>query len=78
MLCMPIHSFHFFQLFNVSCFSLMKKAYDAEIKHLIQAYITHITKEDFFPAFKKVFNATITESNIKRSFKEVKLVPMDL
>ena len=74
---MPVHSFHFLQLFNVGCFSLMKKVYGAEIKHLIWVHITHITKEDFFLVFKKMFNATIIESNIKGSFKEAGLVPMD-
>ena len=77
MFCMPVHSFHLLQLLNVSCFSPMKKAYGAEIKHLIRAHITHITKKDFFPAFKKAFDATITESNIKGSFRGAGLVPMD-
>ena len=77
MFCMFVHSFHFFQLFDVSCFSPMKKVYGAEIKHLVRVHITHITKEDFFPAFKKAFDVTITELNIKGSFKGAGLVPMD-
>ena len=77
MFCMPTHSSHFFQLLDVGCFSPIKKAYNAEIKHLVWAHITHITKKDFFPTFKKAFDATITKSNIKRSFKRTKLVPMD-
>ena len=75
--CMFVHSFHLFQLFNVNCFNPMKKVYNAEIKHLIQVHITHIIKKDFFPVFKKVFDATITESNIKGSFKGTGFVPID-
>ena len=55
----------------------MKKAYGAEIEYLVWAHITHITKEDFFPVFKKVFDATITESNIKGNFRGARLVPMN-
>ena len=68
---------YFFQLFDVNCFNLIKKVYNTKIEHLIQAHITHITKENFFPAFKKAFDATITESNIKGSFRGAELVPMD-
>ena len=75
--CMLVYSFYFFQLFDVGCFSPMKKVYGAEIEHLVWVHITHITKKDFFPAFKKVFDATIIELNIKRSFKGAGLVPMD-
>ena len=75
---MPVHSFYFFQPFDVNCFNLMKKIYGAKIKHLVWVHITHITKEDFFPVFKKAFDATITESNIKGSFRGAGLVPMDL
>ena len=74
---MSIHSFYFLQPLDVSCFSLMKKVYGIEIKHLIQVHITYITKKDFFPVFKKAFNATITESNIKRNFKRAGLIPMN-
>ena len=77
-LCMPVHSSHLLQLLDVGCFSPMKKAYGAEIEHLVRAHITHITKEDFFPVFKKAFDATITESNIKGGFRGAGLVPMDL
>ena len=77
MFCMFVHSFHFLQLFDVGCFSLMKKVYGAEIEHLVWAHIIYITKEDFFPVFKKAFDATITESNIKGGFRGAGLVPMD-
>ena len=74
---MLVHSFHLLQPLDVGCFSPMKKAYGAEIEHLVQAYITYITKKDFFPAFKKVFDVTIIESNIKGGFRGAGLVPMD-
>ena len=76
-LCMPAHSSHLLQPLDVGCFSPVKKVYGAEIEYLVRARITHITKEDFFPAFKKAFDATITESNIKGGFRGAGLVPMD-
>lgn len=76
-LCMPPHSSHLLQPLDVGCFGPLKKAYGAEIEYLVRAHITHISKEDFFPAFKAAFDATITEANIKGGFRGAGLVPMD-
>ena len=76
-LCMPAHSSHLLQPLDVGCFGPLKTVYGAEIEHLVRARITHITKEDFFPAFQKAFNATITASNIKGGFKGAGLIPMN-
>jgi hypothetical protein len=38
---------------------------------------THITKEDFIPAFRAAFSEPLTESNIKGGFRGAGLVPFD-
>ena len=76
-LCMPPHSSHLLQPLDVGCFGPLKKAYGRQIEDLIRARVTHITKADFFPAFRVAFNATFTEKNIKASFRGTGLVPFD-
>jgi hypothetical protein len=51
--------------------------YRTEIEKLIRAYITHVSKEDFFPAFVTAFRTTITESNIRSGFRATGLVLYD-
>jgi hypothetical protein len=50
-LCMPPYSSYILQPADVRYFSLLKMAYSKQIKEIIRAGITYITKEDFFPAF---------------------------
>ena len=63
-LYIPTHLSHLLQPLNIGCFGLLKKAYSRQIEDIIQSYISHITKDDFFPAFYTIFNTAITESNI--------------
>lgn len=73
----PPHSSHLLQPLDVGVFSPLKKAYGKEIDKLIRAHITHITKEDFFPAFRAAFDAAITKKNIQAGFRGTGLVPLD-
>jgi hypothetical protein len=41
---------------------------------MMLAYITHITKDDFFPAFYNAFFAIMTESNIKGGFRGARIL----
>lgn len=77
-LYMPTHSSHKLQPLDVGCFHALKRSYSKGIKDLMQAYITHISKEDFLPTFCNAFYATFTESNICGGFQGVGLVPYDL
>ena len=43
----------------------------------MRASITHITKEDFLPAFYAAFQAAITPENIRGGFRGAELVPFD-
>jgi hypothetical protein len=45
---------------------------------LIHAYITHVSKEDFFSTFVIAFRTIITESNVRSGFRATGLVLYDL
>jgi hypothetical protein len=77
MLYILAYLFYKLQLLNISCFRALKRSYGTEIKKLIQVYITHISKKNFFPAFYTAFCTTITESNIRERFRKAGLVPYD-
>ena len=74
---MPAHSSHKLQPLDVGCFRALKRSYSSEIEKLMCAHITHISKEDFLPAFQIAFHTTMTESNIKGGFRGSGLVPFD-
>jgi hypothetical protein len=67
-LCMLAHFSYIFQSLNVAYFAPLKKAYGAQIKKLVRARISHITKEDFLPAFCNAFKKSLTEINIRAGF----------
>ncbi|KAK1842428.1 transposase [Colletotrichum chrysophilum] len=75
-LCMPAHSSHLLQPLDVGCFRPLKKAYGRQIEDKIRRGNTHITKEDFFPAFREAFTQALTEKNIQRGFRGAGLVPL--
>jgi DDE superfamily endonuclease len=74
---MPLHSLHLLQPLDVSCFSLLKKAYSRQAERLMRSKITCITKLEFLLCFKTAFDASITESNIQGGFRGASLVPLD-
>ena len=76
-LCLPPHSSHLTQPLDVGIFGPLKRAYGDQISRLIRRRITHITKDEFFPAFKAAFDAVFTEQNIKGGFRGSGLVPWD-
>ena len=76
-LCMPAHSSHLLQPLDVGCFGPLKKAYGRQIEDLVRARITHISKEDFLPAFQRAFQLAMTESNVQAGFRGSGLVPYD-
>ena len=74
---LPPHSSYLTQPLDVRCFSALKRAYGRELEDLIKAYITHITKLEFFIAFKSAYLKAITLDNIKGGFRGSGLVPYD-
>ncbi|KZL85197.1 transposase [Colletotrichum incanum] len=76
-LYMPPHSSHKLQPLNIRCFSPLKYSYGKEIKKIMRMQISHITKDDFFPAFKAAFFASIGENNVRAGFRQAGLVPFN-
>jgi hypothetical protein len=76
-ICMPPHSSHLLQPLDVGCFAPLKKAYGRQAEDLMRNRITHITKLEFLPCFKRAFDAAITPSNIQGGFRGAGLVPFD-
>jgi hypothetical protein len=76
-LCMPPHSSHILQPLDVGCFGPLKRAYGGQIEKRVRAGTTHISKEDFFPAFLAAFQQTMTVQNIQGGFRGAGLVPLD-
>ena len=63
-LCMPAHSSHKLQPLDVGCFRPLKRSYGKQIEGLMRAHITHISKEDFFPAFYAAHIEAMVKENI--------------
>jgi len=59
-LCLLPHSFHLIQPLDVGCFSVLKRVYGRQIETFIKAHINHITKVEFFLAFKAVYLVFMT------------------
>ena len=75
--CLPAHSSHLTQPLDIGCFSVLKRLYGRELKAFIKAHIHHITKLEFFIAFKAAHFKTMTPENIKAGFRGTGLVPYD-
>jgi hypothetical protein len=75
--CLPPHSSHLTQPLDVGCYSVLKRMYGAEISLFIKARITHITKPEFFLAFKAAFRRTFTQENVLGGFRGSGLIPYD-
>ena len=76
-LYLPPHSSHWTQPLDVKCFSVLKRAYGREIETFIKAHINHITKVEFFLAFKAAYSASITAQNSQAGFRGASLVPFN-
>ena len=76
-LCLPPHSSHLTQPLDIGCFSVLKRAYGRQIETFIKAHINHITKVEFFLAFKAAFKESITAQNAQAGFRGAGLVPFD-
>ncbi|KAF3910067.1 hypothetical protein ABW20_dc0102818 [Dactylellina cionopaga] len=74
---LPAHASHLLQPLDVGCFSALKRAYGRELEDFIKSHITHITKIEFFIAFKAAHFAAINEKNIKAGFRGAGLVPFN-
>jgi hypothetical protein len=76
-ICLPAHSSHLTQPLDVGCYSVLKRMYSREIEVFIKAAITHITKLEFFVAFKAAHDKTMTPENVQAGFRGAGLVPFN-
>ncbi|APA07191.1 hypothetical protein SS1G_04084 [Sclerotinia sclerotiorum 1980 UF-70] len=74
---LPSHSSHLTQPLDVGCFSVLKRSYSCQVDEFIKAYINHISKVEFFIAFKVVYQQSITIQNMKAGFRGAGLIPFD-
>ncbi|APA10190.1 hypothetical protein SS1G_07383 [Sclerotinia sclerotiorum 1980 UF-70] len=74
---LPLHSSHLTQPLDIGCFSVLKRSYSCQIEGFIKAYINHISKIEFFIAFKAAYQQSITIQNIKAGFRGAGLIPFD-
>jgi len=74
---LPAHSSHLTQPLDVGCFRPLKQAYGRQIEGFIKAHIKHITKVEFFIAFKEAYQQSITVLNGKAGFRGAGLIPFD-
>ena len=72
---MPPYSSYKLQPLNIGCFRALKRLYSTKIEKLIHAYITYISKKDFFLAFYNAFRIAIIELNIRGGFRGLGLIP---
>ena len=49
---MPLHSSHFFQLFDVGCFLFLKMIYIKKLENTFQFSINHVDKIEFLEVYK--------------------------
>jgi len=76
-LCLPPHSSHITQPLDVGCFSVLKRIYGRQIDKFIRAYITYITKVEFFKAFHIAYTQSISIPNAQAGFRGAGLIPFD-
>lgn len=74
---MPAHSSHLLQPLDITCFSVLKRAYGKLVKSKTRLSIHHIDKLDFLPALKQARIEAFKTSTIKSSFIAAGLVPFD-
>ena len=72
---LPPHSSHLTQPLDVGYFSVLKRLYGREIETFMRAHINHITKVEFFIAFKAAYQQSLTVENAQAGFRGAGLVP---
>jgi hypothetical protein len=76
-LCLPAHSSHLTQPLDVGCISVLKRSYGLQIEHFIKAHINHISKVEFFIAFKAAYEQSLSVQNGQAGFQGAGLIPYD-
>lgn len=76
-LCMPAHSSYRLQPLDVTCFSVLKRAYSNFIEGFIHRHQTYVAKEDFLQGFHIASKKAITPETVRSGFRVTGLIPLD-
>ena len=57
--------------------SVLKRAYGRQIEDFIKPHINHVTKVEFFIAFKEAYQQSITVANGQAGFRGAGLIPYE-
>jgi hypothetical protein len=75
--CMPPHSSHLLQPLDVTCFSVLKRAYGAQIQGKLRQNIHHIDKFEFLEIYPLIWQETFKSTTICLGFSATGLVLYD-
>lgn len=76
-LCMPAHSSHLLQPFDVGCFSVLKRSYGKLVEKQMSLGVNHIDKQDFLSLYQQARTEALHEKNIQSGFAATGLVPYE-
>lgn len=74
---MPAHSSHILQPLGVTCFSVLKRMYGAQIEAKMSSKIRHIDKEDFLEMDPIARQQTFKSTTIQNRFLATGLIPYE-
>jgi hypothetical protein len=75
--CLPAHSTHLLQPLDVGLFAPLQRYYGKAVEDYILSTNVGITKNSFFPLYKKAREQAYTTSNIENAFRATGIVPLN-
>lgn len=76
-ICMPAHSSHLLQPLDVTCFSVLKRMYGAQVETKMSGKVQHIDKEDFLEIYPIARQQTFKSTTIRNGFLATGLIPYE-
>ncbi|KAF8252864.1 CENP-B protein, partial [Wilcoxina mikolae CBS 423.85] len=67
--CLPPHSTHLLQPLDIELFALLQSHYSKAVKDYFLATDVDISRDTFYPLYKKARTAAYTSSSIASAFK---------
>jgi hypothetical protein len=66
------------QPLDVSCFSVLKQAYEQNVEQIMGCGVNHIDKHEFLPLYRQARQVALYRNNIQAGFAATGLVPYSL
>ena len=77
LMCLPPHTSHVLQPLDVTCFAPMKQEWKKALKHFkVSSGAMHVSKSEFLPLLKIVWEKSLLESHLRNGFKACGLHPL--